>query len=88
MLEFVELTGHERKRVDQVSGGMQRRLALAAVLAHDPEVLFLDEPTAGIDPILRRKFWDRFRELRDAGRTLPRHDPVRRRSRLLRSSSA
>jgi ABC-2 type transport system ATP-binding protein len=69
VLELTELTGHERKRVDQVSGGMQRRLALAATLAHDPEVLFLDEPTAGIDPILRRKFWDRFRELRDAGRS-------------------
>jgi ABC-2 type transport system ATP-binding protein len=69
VLELVELNGHERKRVDQVSGGMQRRLALAATLAHDPEVLVLDEPTAGIDPILRRKFWDRFRELRDEGRT-------------------
>jgi ABC-2 type transport system ATP-binding protein len=69
VLELVELNGHERKRVDQVSGGMQRRLALAATLAHDPEVVFLDEPTSGIDPILRRKFWDRFRELRDEGRT-------------------
>jgi ABC-2 type transport system ATP-binding protein len=69
VLELTELTGHERKRVDQVSGGMKRRLALAGTLAHDPEVLFLDEPTAGIDPILRRKFWDRFRELRDAGRS-------------------
>jgi ABC-2 type transport system ATP-binding protein len=69
VLELTELSGHERKRVEQVSGGMKRRLALAATLAHDPEVLFLDEPTAGIDPILRRKFWDRFRELRDTGRT-------------------
>jgi ABC-2 type transport system ATP-binding protein len=68
-LELTELTGHERKRVDEVSGGMQRRLALAATLAHEPEVVFLDEPTAGIDPILRRKFWDHFREQRDAGRT-------------------
>ena len=46
---------------------MQRRLALAAAFVHDPALVFLDEPTAGIDPILRAKFWERFRELRDQG---------------------
>jgi len=49
---------------------MQRRLALAASLIHDPDLIFLDEPTAGIDPILRRKFWDYFIDLRDQGKTL------------------
>jgi ABC-2 type transport system ATP-binding protein len=49
---------------------MQRRVALAAALVHDPRLIFLDEPTAGIDPILRQRFWDHFRELRDDGRTL------------------
>jgi ABC-2 type transport system ATP-binding protein len=70
LITFVELESHEEKRVSQISGGMQRRLALAAALVHDPRFLFLDEPTAGIDPILRQKFWERFRSLRDDGRTL------------------
>jgi len=70
MLDFVELGNDRNKHVSDISGGMQRRLALAGALVHDPTSLFLDEPTAGIDPILRQKFWDRFRELRDDGRTL------------------
>jgi ABC-2 type transport system ATP-binding protein len=70
VLERTELTGHEKKPVRSLSGGMQRRLALAAALLHDPEVLFLDEPTAGIDPVLRRKLWDWFEALRDDGHTL------------------
>ncbi len=70
MIEFVELEGSESKTVTEISGGMQRRLGLAATLVHDPELLFLDEPTAGIDPVLRRKFWDHFAEMRDEGRTV------------------
>ena len=70
VLDFVGLAEHRSKRVDRLSGGMQRRLSLAAAFVHDPEVVFLDEPTAGIDPLLRRRFWDRFQELRDDGRTL------------------
>lgn len=70
MLEFVELKDDKRKVARDLSGGMQRRLSLAATLAHNPELLFLDEPTAGIDPVLRRKFWDHFKTLQDQGRTL------------------
>ena len=70
MLEWVELDEHRHKKVAEASGGMQRRLALAAALVHDPEIVFLDEPTAGIDPILREKFWEHFRGLAEAGKTL------------------
>ncbi len=69
-LDFVELWDARKRTASELSGGMQRRLGLAATLIHSPEIIFLDEPTAGIDPVLRAKFWERFRELRDEGRTL------------------
>ncbi|HJQ95288.1 MAG TPA: ABC transporter ATP-binding protein [Acidimicrobiia bacterium] len=69
-LKFVELWDDRHRLLREASGGMQRRLALAATLIHKPELLFLDEPTAGIDPVLRRKFWDHFVELKQQGRTL------------------
>jgi ABC-2 type transport system ATP-binding protein len=70
ILDFVELYEHRNKLARQISGGMQRRLSLAAALVHDPDLIFLDEPTAGIDPVLRQKFWQRFKELQSQGRTL------------------
>ena len=69
-LQFVELYEHRSKLARNISGGMLRRLSLASTLVHDPQLLFLDEPTAGIDPVLRRKFWDHFRELKNQGRTI------------------
>jgi ABC-2 type transport system ATP-binding protein len=69
-LEFVELWDHRRKATANLSGGMQRRLQLAAAIVHEPELLFVDEPTANLDPILRRKFWDEFKALRDRGHTI------------------
>jgi ABC-2 type transport system ATP-binding protein len=70
LMEFVDLTDDRHKLTSQTSGGMQRRLSLAAAMVHEPEILFLDEPTAGVDPVLRKKFWDYFQELRNQGRTL------------------
>ncbi|RPI84398.1 MAG: ABC transporter ATP-binding protein [Chloroflexi bacterium] len=70
ILEFVELYEHRGKIARNISGGMQRRLSLASTLVHDPELIFLDEPTAGIDPVLRKKFWDHFKELQNQRRTL------------------
>jgi ABC-2 type transport system ATP-binding protein len=70
LLDLVELTGHEKKMVRNISGGMQCRLSLAKTLIHDPELIFLDEPTVGIDPVLRRKFWDNFQTLKGLGHTL------------------
>ena len=69
-LTFVELYEHRSKLARNISGGMLRRLSLASTLVHVPQLLFLDEPTAGIDPVLRRKFWDHFRELKNQGRTI------------------
>jgi ABC-2 type transport system ATP-binding protein len=70
VLEIVELGGDTKKLAREISGGMQRRLSLASTLLHNPELIFLDEPTAGVDPVLRRKFWDYFHHLRDEGHTL------------------
>ena len=70
MLKLVDLWDARGRRARQLSGGMRRRLELACALVHDPLLLFIDEPTAGLDPILRQKVWAEFRRLRDVGRTL------------------
>jgi ABC-2 type transport system ATP-binding protein len=70
VLDLVQLSEARDRRAGQLSGGMQRRLELACALVHEPAVMFVDEPTAGIDPILRQKIWAEFRRLRDEGRTL------------------
>lgn len=70
LLAFVDLTDAKHRLGQNLSGGMQRRLMLAGALMHDPALLFADEPTAGIDPVLRARFWGFFRQLRDEGRTL------------------
>jgi ABC-2 type transport system ATP-binding protein len=69
-LEVVDLHDARHRLARDLSGGMQRRLELACALVHSPDVLFVDEPTAGIDPLLRQSIWDELRELSDEGRTL------------------
>jgi ABC-2 type transport system ATP-binding protein len=70
LLDFVDLREARNRLGQNLSGGMQRRLMLVGALMHDPVLLFADEPTAGIDPVLRARFWEYFRQLRDQGRTL------------------
>jgi ABC-2 type transport system ATP-binding protein len=70
MLELVGLTGRERERVETYSRGMRQRLHIARGLLHDPEILFLDEPTIGLDPVGAREVRDTIAGLRDQGKTI------------------
>jgi ABC-2 type transport system ATP-binding protein len=70
VLKFVDLWDARNRRAKDLSGGMQRRLELACALVHEPTLLFVDEPTAGLDPDLRSTIWDEFRRLREEDRTL------------------
>jgi ABC-2 type transport system ATP-binding protein len=70
VLELVELTEARDRRAENLSGGMQRRLELACALVHRPQLLILDEPTAGIDPLLRTRIWHELDRQRRAGATV------------------
>jgi ABC-2 type transport system ATP-binding protein len=70
VLELVELWDVRDRLAANMSGGMQRRVELASALVHDPALLLLDEPTAGIDPVLRSRIWEELHRLKSAGRTL------------------
>lgn len=70
LLERFDLTGKRKQRVNTLSGGMKRRVLFARALMHDPKVLFLDEPTAGVDVELRYKLWKYIRELNRGGLTI------------------
>jgi ABC-2 type transport system ATP-binding protein len=69
-LELVGLTGHESTLTRSLSAGWRQRLALGIALVHEPKLLFLDEPTSGVDPTARRAFWDLIYELAESGVTI------------------
>jgi ABC-2 type transport system ATP-binding protein len=70
VLEIVDLWEARSRRAGNLSGGMQRRLELACALVHEPALMFLDEPTTGIDPLLRTRIWEELQRLRSEGRTM------------------
>ena len=70
LLEFAGLNGRADARIQTLSGGMKRRLTLARALVNDPQLLFMDEPTTGLDPQARHLIWERLRRLTQEGRTL------------------
>lgn len=70
LLSFAGLTEFKDRRAAHLSGGMQKKLALACTLIHQPEILLLDEPTTGVDPVSRREFWNILTELHLGGTTI------------------
>ena len=70
LLEMTDLAERKDALVATLSGGMKHRVSLACALVHDPELVFLDEPTVGVDPELRKGFWDYFDRLKRSGKTV------------------
>lgn len=70
LLDLTRLTPFRARRADQLSGGMKQKLALACTLVHEPDLLILDEPTTGVDPVARREFWKLLSEFLSRGLTI------------------
>ncbi len=70
LLDMTQLTAFRTRRADRLSGGMKQKLALACTLVHEPDVLILDEPTTGVDPVARREFWKLLSEFLSRGLTI------------------
>lgn len=70
ILDFVDLWEFRGQLLGNLSGGMKQRASLACAMVHNPDIFILDEPTAGVDPVLRRSFWDYFKYLKKTGKTI------------------
>jgi ABC-2 type transport system ATP-binding protein len=68
--EKIEIKGYEKILVSDLPAGIKQRVALACAIIHNPEIVFLDEPTAGVDPVLRKRFWEIIEELAASGKTV------------------
>lgn len=67
---YVQLEPFRKRRAGKLSGGMKQKLALCCALIHQPEILFLDEPTTGVDPVSRKEFWEMLKKLKEKGITI------------------
>ena len=88
LLEMTQLTPFRTRLADRLSGGMKQKLALACTLVHEPDLIVLDEPTTGVDPVSRREFWKLLSEFLSQGHHDRDGDAVSRRSRALRARGA
>lgn len=70
LLDYVELSDRRKSQVKTLSGGMKRRILIARALLHEPAILFLDEPTVGLDPFIRRRIWALIRQIQADGATI------------------
>lgn len=70
LLDYVEMADRAESRVKELSGGQKRRVMIARALLHEPRTLFLDEPTVGLDPAIRRRIWSLIRQVRESGMTV------------------
>jgi ABC-2 type transport system ATP-binding protein len=70
LLDYVEMADRAKSRIKELSGGQKRRIMIARALLHEPRTLFLDEPTVGLDPAIRRRIWSLIRQVRESGMTI------------------
>ena len=73
---YQQIEPFKKRRAGALSGGMKQKLALSCALIHKPDILFLDEPTTGVDPVSRKEFWEMLRRLKEQGITILASAPI------------